>query len=196
MPSQIPWLVQPSQRTMRKIGNDITGIIEMPVRGGLMTAEDRLIGEMLAEQPDMGKAEAELCDIIATAEGITMVEARKIIQNHAAKLDLEDDAVAIVERHKGAIAEYQAATRAYGYFLMDATVTALMQVRMGLPEWTMKDTQTDLPRGLYLAIWEFAQEEAAAEHSGKVAKVTEESLGKHSAAPAPRKRTGKESSGS
>lgn len=195
MPS-IPWLVQPSQRSTRKIGNDVTGIIEMPVRGGLLTSEDRIIGELLAEQPDMGKAEAELCDLIATAEGITMLEARKIIQDHAARADLEDDAVEIVERHKVAIAEYQAATRAYGYFLMDATVTALMKVRMGLPEWSMEDTQTDLPRGLYLAIWEFAQEEAAAEHPGKVAQVTEESLGKPSGEPAPRKRTGKSSSGS
>jgi len=192
----IPWLVQPSQRTTRKIGNDITGIIEMPVRGGLLTSEDRIIGELLAEHPDMGKAEAELCDLIATAEGITMVEARKIIQDHAAREDLEDDAAAIVERHKAPIAEYQAKTRAYGYFLMDATVTALMKVRMGLPEWSMDDTRTDLARGLYLAIWEFAQEEAAAEHSGKVAKVTEESLGKPSAERPAQKRTGKSSSGS
>jgi hypothetical protein len=197
MTAQIPWVVQPATRTTKRLGNDSTGIIEMPVCGGLLTGEDRLIGELIAEQGDLQKAEAELCDLIATSEGITLMEARQIILNYANNAEQDPAAAAIADKHAAAIATYQALTRSYGYLLMDATVTALMVGRLGMKGWTIEDTRNSdqMTRGLYLAIWEFAQEEAAAER-GEKSEVTEESLGKPSAAPPARKRTGKSSSGS
>jgi hypothetical protein len=195
MTAQIPFVVKPATHTTKRLGNESTGIIEMPVRGGLLTGEDRLIGEMIAEQGDLQKAEAELCDLIATSEGITLMEARQIILNHTNKVEQEPAATAVAEKHAAEIATYQALTRGYGYLLMDATVTALMVGRLGIKDWTIENTRSEMSRGLYLAIWEFAQEEAAAER-GEKAEVTEETLGKPSAAPPARKRTGKSSSGS
>ena len=196
MSSLIPFVVQPKQHTVKRLGNESTGIIEVPVRGGLLTAEDRMIGELTAEAGDLQKAEAELCDIIAKSEGITMMEARQIVLAVSNRLEQEPEAQAIATRHAEAIAEYQAMSRQFGYLLMDATVTALMACRMGITGWTIEETRSDdmLTRGLYLAIWEFAQAEAAAER-GEKAEVTEESLGKPSAESPARKRTGKSSSG-
>jgi hypothetical protein len=197
MTAKIPFVVKPSTHSTKRLGNESTGIIEMPVRGGLLTGEDRLIGELIAEKGDLQKAEAELCDLIATGEGITLLEARQIILNHANNVEQEPEAAAIAEKHEAEIATYQALTRSSGYLLMDATVTALMVGRLGMTGWTLDDTRNSdqMTRGLYLAIWEFAQEEAAAER-GERADVSEESLGKPSAATPARKRTGKSSSGS
>jgi hypothetical protein len=197
MSSKIPFAVQPLNKGSRRLGNESTGIIEMPIRGGLTTGEDRVIAELLEDHEDLEKAEAELCDLIATSEGITLMEARQIILDRISKKEQPPTADAIAVKYAKAIGEHQSLTRKFGYMLIDATVTAMMRVRLGTKEWTMEDTQTGLDRMLYMAIWEFAQEETASERRGQSDKpvVSEDSLGKPSAARPARKRTGKESIG-
>lgn len=193
----LPWVVQPAKARTRQIGDEVTGILELPVRGGLTVGEERLINSMLPAHHDVQKAESELYNLIATAEEITMMEARAIVQDRIKMLPQEDKAAFIADKYQAEIAGFQNESKEFGYCIMDATVTAIIQSRLKKPDWTIADTQSsDFDRKLYLALWEFAQEEINAEQQSRATEpATEESLGKHSSETIRPKRTGRRSSG-
>lgn len=169
----------------------------MPRLGGLTVAEDRVITEALDGSPDLMQQLAELADVIATTEKITMLEAKAIIEQYGGTL--EPAAQEIASRHQGGILAYQAKARENGYRMMDAAVTALILSRggedgNGIPGWTVGHTHR-LMRDVYLEVWNIANAELNTENI-KPEPMTEESLGKHSTAPAKRSRTGTKHSGS
>lgn len=165
----------------------------LPRFGGLTTGEDRAIGEALAEAPDVAKALAEVCDVIATAEKLTLLEARKVVVGAGAGETLEPKAVELAEKYAAEIKAYGKISRDYGYKLMDATVTAFMEARSGVDGWEMRHTK-GMMRDVFLAVWNVAQEEIKAENQPAV-EPTEESLGKPSRARPAAKRTGRRSTG-
>ena len=163
----------------------------LPKFGGLTTGEDRMIGDALADAPDMPKALAELCDLIGTAEGMTLLEARRIATGDIA--DLGDRGKELSEKYSAEIKAYNKVSRDYGYRLMDATVTAFMRHRSGHDGWEERHTQ-GMMRDAFLAVWQMAQGEINAEGM-TAAEPTEESMGKPSPATAASKRTGRHTSG-
>jgi hypothetical protein len=163
----------------------------LPRFGGLTTGEDRMIGDALADAPDMPKALAELCDLIGTTEGMTLLEARRIATGDIA--DLGDRGQELCSKYTAEIKGYNKVSREYGYQLMDATVTAFMRYRSGHDDWEERHTQR-MMRDAFLAVWTVAQDEINAEAT-PVVEPTEESMGKPLPAKAASKRTGRRISG-
>jgi hypothetical protein len=165
----------------------------LPRYGGLCVAEDRGIGEALADAPDVGKALAELCDLIGTAEGLSLLEARKVVVGAAAGEEPEPRAKELAEKYAAEIKAYGKLSRDYGYRLMDATVTAFMASRSGMDGWEAGHT-AKMARDAFLAVWEVAQAEIKAENQ-PVVEPTEESMGKPSPGRPAAKRTGRRTTG-
>lgn len=164
---------------------------DLPRFGGITTGEDRMIGEALADAPDMPKALAELCDLIGTAEGMTLLEARRIATGSIA--DLGDRGTELTAKYSAEIKAYNKISRDYGYLLMDATVTAFLRYRSSHDGWNERHTAR-MMRDAFLAVWTVAQDEIKAE-AAPVVEPTEESMGKPSAAKPASKRTGTRSTG-
>ena len=137
---------------------------------------------------------AQLADAIAQAESITQVEAFAIIEQAISGQKLEERAEAIRLRFAERI---EAVTKAYttsGQRSMEASVTAIIRHRLGLPAWSMADTQKQ-PKVLLADIWQLILDEQAAENM-PANRPTEEELGKQPPATgSSRKRTGLPSSG-
>lgn len=173
----------------------LEAVRHMPRLGGLTVGEDRVMASSLDGAPDLMQQLAELTDVIATTEKITMIEAKAIVEQYGG--EMEPAARAIAARHRDAIVEYQGKVRDNGYRVMDAAVTALMASRgvdgNGISDWTVSHTHR-LMRDVYLEVWNVANAELGAEKV-EADPVTEETLGKPSMAPAKQSRTGTKRSG-
>ena len=193
MPS-LPFVQPPAAVKTRRLGNEASGILEMPVLGGMTVGESsQITTALLGEQSAFVKA-AQIADLIAQGEGISLSEAFAVIEEAIAGEPAEGEA----KRIRDAYAEQiQAVARIYtlsGQANMEATVTAMIVCRCGLDDWTVKDTRKMNP-ALFRDIWELAKEEQKAEASPS-APPSEEELGKRQpASGSGTKRTGRKSSG-
>jgi len=161
----IPFAQAPAAASVRRIGNDASGVIEMPVRGFLTTAEDELISELRRDEPSALVKDAEIADVIATEEGITQLEAYNLLTKAMADDELEPDGKAVMLRHAAKVEECRKVRAAAGKVIMAATVTALMRYRLQLPSWGLADTMSDeFPRSMFSGVWELAMDEIAAEN--------------------------------
>jgi len=147
-------------------------------RGGLTAGEDELISELSADAPDSFVAAAKAADAIATAEGITIEEAYKLVSKLA---ESGCDGSDVSVKHAALIANVRRAYRASGTIWMRATVTAMVRRRAGVASFTMEDAM-DLSRGIYRKIYDFAQAEVAAENQPEEEPSAEE-LGKQQPEP-------------
>lgn len=192
MPS-LPFVQAPDAPTMRRLGTAASGILEMPVLGGLTVGESAVVSELLAAEQSAFVKGAQIADAIAKAEEISISEAFSIIENAISGKALEDKAEVIRTRHAAAIEQVARVYAGAGQRNMEATVTALIQCRCNLSDWTVQDTR-QLHRALFNAIWALAQEEQEAEAMANEP-PTEEDLGKPLPADgAGAKRTGRRSS--
>lgn len=190
----LPFLTPPAKPQTRKIGNAASGVLAVPVLGGLTVEESATIAELLAlEQSSLVKG-AQAADAIAKAEQISLSEAFSIINATVQGVLQEPAATEIAARHAALIQEVAQVVQASGQRNMEATVTAILRYRLDRPEWGLKDTRK-LPRVLFNGMWQLALDEQAAEEL-QSEPMTEEELKKPQAvAGTPRKRTGKPSSG-
>lgn len=190
----LPFVQSPAEQTTRRLGTPTSGILEMPVIGGLTVDESAIISELLATQQSAFVTGAGAADVIAKSEEISLTEAFQIIEKAVMGRPLEGAADQIRIRHADRIAEVAKVYAKAGQVNMEATVTALIRCRLNLPEWSVADTK-GLHKALFDAIWELAQEEQTAEAMPS-SPPSEEDLGKQPAATGPsRKPTGKRSSG-
>ena len=175
--TSLPFLTPPVAQEKRKCGNAASGVLEMPVLGGLTVGEAAVISDLLANEQSSFVKGAQISDAIAKAEGISISEAFNIIEKSITGQELEEEADEIRQRN------------------IESTVTALVRCRLDLPSWSVDDTRK-MHRALYNDIWALAQDEQEAEDN-PATPPTEEELGKQPAAAGRgRKRTGGESSGS
>lgn len=189
----LPFLQAPEAPSLRRLGTPASGILEMPVLGGLTVGESALISELLAAEQSSFVKGAQIADAIAKAEDISISEAFSIIEGAISGRELEAKAEEIRTKHAALIQEVAQVYAAAGQRNMTATVTALIRCRCKLPDWTVNDTN-QMHRALFNAIWQLAQEETEAEAIANEP-PTEEELGKQPAADgAAMKRTGKRSS--
>jgi len=176
----LPFIKPPAPTTTRRIGTEHSGIIEMEERGGLTVGESAVIAELLADQQSSFVTGAQIADAIAKEEEISLSEAFSIIEGAITGSDQEDAAKEIRLRHAERIAQVAKCYSAAGQRNMEASVTALVQSRLSLPDWTMDDTRK-LDRVLFQGIWQLVLDEQAAEEMPSEP-VTEEELGKPRAA--------------
>ena len=177
MSSTLPFIKPPKAPTMRQLGNETSGIIEMPVYGGLTVGESSLITQLLAKEQSTFVAGARIAEAIAKAEGISLTEAFNIIEGAVRGSELEPDAEGIRMRHAGEIEKVARIYALSGQRNMAATVTALIATRLNRPEWSLEDTKT-LHQALFNAIHALADEEQAAENQEPSPPPDEETLGK------------------
>lgn len=191
----LPFLTPPATASKRKCGNSASGILELPVLGGMTVGESAVITELLAEEQSAFVKGAQISDAIAKAESISLSEAFSIIEQSITGAKLEEKADEIRTRHAAKIDEVARIYRTAGQRNMEATVTAMIRCRCDLPAWSVADTRT-MHRALFNDVWQLAQDEQDAEDN-PAAPPTEEDLGKQPAADgAAKKRTGRASSGS
>lgn len=193
--TSLPFLTPPVAQEKRKCGNAASGVLEMPVLGGLTVGEAAVISELLANEQSSFVKGAQISDAIAKAEGISISEAFNIIEKAITGQELEEKADEIRKRHAGRIEEVARVYMNAGQRNIESTVTALVRCRLDLPSWSVEDTRK-MHRALYNDIWALAQDEQEAEDN-PATPPTEEELGKQPAAAGRgRKRTGAASSGS
>lgn len=150
----------------------IVGDLTIPRYGFITVEEDDLIADLLAAEPSPLVKAAQLADAVALAEGITILEAYKIIGDAIDGKVLEPQAEAIRLRHANEIAAATRALGAAGTARIRASVTAILRERCG-----MAGIPTRWPRKHRDAVWQLVQDEQAAENIPSVP-VTEELLGK------------------
>jgi antitoxin component of MazEF toxin-antitoxin module len=181
----------PATPGVRRIGNATVGIIEVKVLGGLTLEEDETIAELTDTGSRLVVLAAQKAQAIALAEGISDVEAYRIIEDSVFARTLEEAAHRIAIRHAEAIAAVEQAYKDMGTLRRRATVTAILRHRLGEP-----NIPAGFPRVLFDGLAALAEEEQAAEKLPSEP-MTAEALGKPpEATPAKRKRTGARSSGS
>ena len=189
----LPFVQAPEAPTSRRLGTPASGILEMPVLGGLTVGESAVISELLANEQSSFVKGAQIADAIAKAEEISISEAFNIIEGAISGRQLEERAEEIRTKNAALIQEVAQVYAAAGQRNMESTVTALIRCRCALPDWSTADTR-QMHRALFNAIWQLAQEESDAEALPSEP-PTEEELGKPPAADgAAPKRTGRKSS--
>jgi hypothetical protein len=159
--STLPFLVAPRQHQARRVGTLDSGILEIPILGGLTVAESATIAELLASDINVFVQGAQLADAMAQAEEISQAEAFAIVEHvmSGTKLDgkAEEIRVRYAERLE-ALAKVYAAT---GDRNIRANVTAVIRHRLGPVDWEMPD---DFPRVLLQDIWQLVVDEQTAEN--------------------------------
>lgn len=190
----LPFLQAPATPEKRIVGNEASGTLEVPVLGGLTVAESATIQDLLSGDQNTFVKAAQIADAIAKAEGVTLVEAFELVQTAVTGDNMEPEALAIKLRHAARIVELGQVLQSSGPRTRMATVTALVRHRLGVPEWSMEDTEK-MHRKLFEGLYQLAEDETATENLPSKPR-TEEELGKPQAGDGARRRgTGKRSSG-
>lgn len=191
----LPFLQAPAAPRKKIVGNADSGTLEMPVLGGLTVGESAVIAELLANEQSSFVKGAQIAEVIAKEENITLLEAFQLIENSIGGKDLEESAEVMRVKHAEKIEDVARIYTASGQRNMEAGVTALIRCRLNLPDWSLEDTR-GLHRRLFNDIYDVLSDEQEAENS-EPAPPTEEELGKPPEANTSEKEsTGKKSSGS
>lgn len=172
----LPFIQPPQARELRRVGNNATGILEVPVLGGLTVGESATISELLAMEQSSFVVGARIADAIAKEEEISLSEAFSLIEAAISGKTLEPAADLIRLRHAARIEEVAAVYSRAGQKSLESTVTAIIRHRLNLPQWSVQDTK-GLPRALFNELWKLAQEEQDAENQ-PAAHHTEEEIKK------------------
>lgn len=150
----LPYVIQPQpQQPPRRIGTAASGMLDIPILGGITVDEARTAEDLLADQPTTFVVEAIAADAIATAEDISIVEAYSIVTEAAGGKKSEDPTVnAIRMRHAARI---DAVVRAYneiGRNSMEAWAVTMIRHRLGQPGCAVADVRA-MPRVLLQGLW-------------------------------------------
>jgi hypothetical protein len=190
----LPFLVQPRQHPPRRVGTLDSGILEIPVLGGLTVEESNTITQLLADDVSAFVLGAQLADAIAQAEEITQPEAFAIIERVMSGIKLEDKAEEIRVRYAERLEQLSAIYAGAGQRNIEASITAIIRHRLDRPEWGLADTKA-LPRVLLQDIWQLIVDEQAAENLPANRPTDEELKKQRPVSGSRRSRTGKASSG-
>jgi hypothetical protein len=190
----LPFLVQPRQHPPRRVGTLDSGILEIPVLGGLTVEESNTITQLLADDVSAFVLGAQLADAIAQAEDVSQPEAFAIIERVMSGIKLDGKAeeirVRYAERLEGLSAIYAGA----GQRNIEASITAIIRHRLDRPEWGLAQTKA-LPRVLLQDIWQLIVDEQAAENLPANRPTDEELKKQRPVSGSRRTQTGKASSG-
>lgn len=191
----LPYIKPPQTFPPRRIGNNASGILEVPVLGGLAVEEIDTVTKLLDGFPSAQVAEAEAAIAIAAAEGCTPMEAHRVVKDGLSGLPLDDPSAETMRlRHAARIHEVLRIYEAAGRLNRLSSLTAIIRHRLNRPEWTMAET-LKLPRLLGDGLWKLVMDEQDAEDL-PAEPFTEDDLKKPPAANGgPSEPTGEPSSG-
>ena len=185
---------QPQQdRTMRTVGTKRSGILDVPILGGITTDEDTEYALLLADLPSALEAAARLADAMHAKHGMTRVEAYAVIQAHLAGVEAEPDAQELILQHATEMEDIKRQWLREFQSRRLAAVTALLRMRLGAKDQTI-ETVRSMPRKLVDALYGIWQDEQAAE-AEDVAPMTEDDVKKPPLANEPDASDGTPSSG-
>lgn len=159
--SSLPFVVAPRQHQARRVGTLDSGILEIPILGGLTVAESAAISELLAGDVSAFVQGAQLADAMAQAEEITQAEAFAIVEQVMSGIRLDGKAEQIRLRFAQRLEDLAKVYAATGDRNIRASVTAVIRHRIGPVDWIMPD---DFPRVLLQDIWQLVVDEQAAEN--------------------------------
>ena len=190
----LPFAIAPRKHQSRRVGTLDSGILDIPILGGLTVAESSTVTELLATDASAFVQGAKLADAIAQTEEISQPEAFAIIEQVIVGAELEERAQQIRLRYADKIEAIARIYASAGQRNIEASVTAVLRCRLQLHEWTLEDTQR-LPRVLLTDIWQLIMDEQAAENM-PANRPSDDDLKKQPPANGnSRKRTGPPSSG-
>lgn len=158
----LPFVVQPRQHLPRKVGTLDSGILEIPILGGLTVAESATITELLSGDVSAFVQGVQLADAIAKQEDISQPEAFAIVEQVMAGTKLEGKAEQIRLRFASQLEQLAGLYAVTGQRNIEASVTAVLRHRLGLTDWSMDDTR-QMPRVLLSDIWQLVLDEQNAE---------------------------------
>ena len=158
----LPFIKAPAVYPPRQVGNDKSGILEIPVYGGLTVGEAAVVSDLLISEQSAFVKGAQIADAIATEEGISLLESFTIIENALSGEPLEEAAEKLSIKHAERIADVARIYAASGQRHQSASVTAMLQCRLNLTDWTLADT-AKLDKELFSDIWQLVQDEQNAE---------------------------------
>ena len=191
MTRTLPFAVQPVRR-MQRIGNEDSGIIELPICGGMLRKEREHIEALTRTDDSLFVLSARSAAKISEAEGISLSEAVEALQGGGVA---SGPLMEIRLKHADELQVVINASMKENHRFKFATITAMMRVRGGMPDWAVEDWDGQ-PDVIIDGIYALAQMEMAAEPSPQQTPVTEELLGKqppeNSSTP---RSTGKRASG-
>lgn len=199
MTTGLPFVQAPRQSQLRRCGNADSGILEIPVLGGLTVGETALINQLLVLETTSFVAGAKAAEAIAKEETVrlgrefSLSEAFQIVENSVAGRVLEPEAEDIRLRHADRVEQVARIYAQAGTKQMEATVCALIACRLKLPNWSLEDTST-LHRALFEDIWKLAKDEQEAENMPSNPPTEAELKKQQPVAGSERKRRGRASS--
>lgn len=159
----IPWQQAPEPtQTVKRIGTAATGILEVPILGGITTDEDTEYALLLADLPSALEAAARLAEAMHVQHSITRVEAYNVIQGHLAGIEPEAAAQELILQHAAEMEDIKRQWVREFQSRRIAAVTALLRVRLGATDETIA-TVRKRPRRLVEALYGIWQDEQAAE---------------------------------
>ena len=188
----LPFLQPPAAPRTRDVGNSDSGILRLPLIGGLTVTEAIVLEELVAERPNAFVEAAKFADAIAAAESISRVEAFTVIERAVGGQELEPAAQTLRLKYAARINAVIHIFTTSNEHTKEAAVTALIRCRQSLPDWSIADTR-GLHRRLLTDIYDLYLDELESEAT-PASPVGEEELGKpplESGSPA--KRTGRKS---
>jgi hypothetical protein len=189
----LPFVVQPKAAELRRIGTETTGILEVPVKGGLTVGESDFVADQMESEESAYVAKAKAAEVIATAESITRVEALAVIESMLDGAELEPKAKEIAERHEETLLRVAGQFRKYVRTYRRAVVGAILSIRLGVKDW--KQELDNLDPVLFDGLYQLASEEQTADQ-GDAEPPTEDELGKQpEASSSANEPTGARSSG-
>jgi hypothetical protein len=171
----LPFVVKPAAQELRRIGNETTGILEVPVKGGLTIGESDFVADQMESEESAYVAKAKAAEVIATAESITRVEALAVIESMLDGAELEPKAKEIAERHEEVLLRVAGQFRRYVRSYRRAVVSAILHIRLKVADWQAE--LADLDPLLFDGLYQLATEEQTADQ-GDAEPPTEEDLGK------------------
>jgi hypothetical protein len=181
----------PPVRKVFSAGNPDTGIIELPICGGLLRKEREILAALTQTDETLYMLSAKIAAKISQLEGISISEAFAAIQGGAGDTpELKDLRVKYSEDMQTVINASIADIDRYKI----AAVTAVMKVRGGMPEWEVSDWDGQ-PDAIIDGIYKLVEMELGAEPVVTVTAPTDEALGKPPTGSAHRRSTGKPATG-
>ena len=183
------------QQTTRRVGTKATGILQVPIYGGITTDEDTEYALLLADLPSALEAAARLAEAMHVQhDGMTRVEAYAVIQGHLAGSEPEPAALELILQHAGQLEDIKRQWVREFQSRRIAAVTALLRVRLGATDETIASVRKR-PRKLIEALYAIWQDEQAAE-AADAAPMTEDDIKKQPPEIDPDPSDGTSSSGS
>ena len=191
----LPYVTPPQAQPPRRIGNAASGIIEVPVLGGLTVEESDAVAELLTDEPSAFVAGAELAAAIAAAEGCKIEKAFQIVERGiSGTINDDPKAEALRLKHAARIDAVATVYQRAGAQNAAACATAIIRYRLDRPAWTLEQTRK-LPRLLQEGLWQLVRDEQDAERP-PAEPITEDDLKKPPADDgSPSEPTGAQSSG-